>query len=114
MIMFIFSCCTYAAECAGGTPLEIINQSGAGITGLYISQTGMNKWSANCLVGQVKKGETYLADIGRNDILGLSDIKLELDDGREVIWRRMPILEIFSVTVSDKAEPIYERIKLAS
>ena len=113
-LILISSCRLSAADCGGGLPLEIINRSGAGITGLYISQTGMNKWSENRIAEAVKNGGASSVDIGRNDILGISDIKLELDDGREVIWHRMPVLEIFSVTVTDKAEPVYEQIKLAS
>ncbi|MBR4401180.1 MAG: hypothetical protein IKT09_05730 [Synergistes sp.] len=113
-LILISSCRLTAADCVGGAPLEIINRSGSGITGLYISQTGMNKWSENRISEPVKEGGTSSVDIGRNDILGISDVKIELDDGREVIWHRMPVLEIFSVTVTDKAEPVYEQIKLSS
>ena len=113
-LILISTCRITAADCGGGAPLEIINRSGAGITGLYISQTGMNKWSENRIAEPVKKGGTSSVDIDRNEILGISDVKIQLDDGREVIWHRMPVLEIFSVTVTDKAEPVYERIKLSS
>ena len=77
-----------AAECAGGgAPLEIVNKSG---------------------------GASVSCDIGRDSILGLSDIKLTMSDGREIVWRRLPILEIFSITADKDLKPRYERIKLGS
>ena len=52
-------------------------------------------------------------DLGRGSILGISDIKITAGC-REVIWRRLPILEIFSITVDGELEPRYERIKLGA
>ena len=105
----------HAADCAGGgAPLEIVNKSGREITGLYISQTGKGQWSANRLPKALAAGAQTSCDIGRDEILGLSDIRLTLKEGGEVIWRRLPILEIFSITVNNRLEPQYERIKLGS
>lgn len=114
-LIFIASRVPPAAECgSGGAPLEIINRSGSEITSISISRTGMEKWSHNYLKEPLRNGGTISVDIDRNDILGISDVKLKLKGGREIIWRRMPILEIFSVVVTDKIEPLYERIKLTS
>lgn len=114
-LIFIASRALPAAECGSrGAPLEIINRSGSEITSLSISQTGMEKWSRNYLKEPLRDGGTISADIDRNDILGISDVKLKLKGGRKIIWRRIPILEIFSVVVTDKIEPLYERIKLTS
>lgn len=114
-LIFIASRTLSAAECgSGGAPLEIINRSGSEITSISISRTGMEKWSHNYLKEPLRNGGTISVDIDRNDILGISDVKLKLKGGREIIWRRMPILEIFSVVVTDKIEPLYERIKLTS
>ena len=104
-----------AAECAGGgAPLEIVNKSGGNITGLSISQTGMERWSANRLTEPLAAGASVSCDIGRDSILGLSDIRLTMSDGREIVWRRMPILEIFSIIADEGLKPRYERIKLGS
>lgn len=104
-----------AAECeGGGAPLEIVNRSGGEITGLSLSQTGMEKWSANRLTEPLASGASASCDIGRDAILGLSDIKLTMSGGKEVIWRRLPILEIFSITADEGLKPRYERIKLGS
>ncbi|WP_455760207.1 hypothetical protein [Cloacibacillus evryensis] len=105
----------YAAECSGGgAPLEIVNKSGREITGLFLSQTGRESWSPNRLSGPLAAGASASCDIGRDGILGLSDLKLTLKEGGKIIWRRLPILEIFSITADDKLEPRYERIKLGS
>lgn len=105
----------HAAECAGGgAPLEIVNKSGREITGLFISQTGKNQWSANRLPKPLAAEAQASCGIGRDEILGLSDIRLTLKEGGEIIWRRLPILEIFSITVDNRLEPQYERIKLGS
>lgn len=104
-----------AAECAGGgAPLEIVNRSGGEITGLSLSQTGMEKWSANRLTEPLAAGASASCDIGRDSILWLSDIKLTMSDGLEIVWRRLPILEIFSITADEGLKPRYERIKLGS
>ena len=114
-LIFIASRVLPAAECgSGGAPLEIINRSGSEIASISISRTGMEKWSHNYLKEPLRDGGTISVDIDRNDILGISDVKLKLKGGREIIWRRMPILEIFSVVVTDKIAPLYERIKLTS
>ena len=95
------------AAAASDWPLEIVNESGVEITSLRISYTGAEKWSDNRVGGRAE------LDIGRGSILGISDIKITAG-GREVIWRRLPILEIFSITVDGKLEPRYERIKLGA
>ena len=87
--------------------------SGVEITSLRISYTGAEKWSENRVASPVPDGGRAELDIGRGSILGISDIKITAG-GREVIWRRLPILEIFSITVDGKLEPRYERIKLGA
>ncbi len=98
---------------ASDWPLEIVNESGVKITSLRISYTGAEKWSENRVVTPIHNGGAAELDIGRASILGISDIKITAG-GREVVWRRLPILEIFSVTVNEKIEPRYERIKLGA
>lgn len=101
------------AAAASDWPLEIVNESGAEITSLRISYTGAEKWSENRIAVPIPDGGKAELDIGRASILGISDIKITAG-GREVVWRRLPILEIFSVTVNEKIEPRYERIKLGA
>lgn len=102
-----------ARAAASDWPLEIVNESGVEITSLRISYTGAEKWSENRVVTPIHNGGAAELDIGRASILGISDIKITAG-GREVVWRRLPILEIFSVTVNEKIEPRYERIKLGA
>lgn len=102
-----------AKAAASDWPLEIVNESGVEITSLRISYTGAEKWSENRVVTPIPNGGAAELDIGRASILGISDIKITAG-GREVVWRRLPILEIFSVTVNEKIEPRYERIKLGA
>ena len=94
-------------------PLEIVNESGAEITSLRISQTGMEKWSDNRAPSPIPDGGRAELDIERGSILGLCDVEITAD-GRSTVWRRLPILEIFSVTIDEKFEPHYERIKLGA
>ena len=94
-------------------PLEIVNESGAEITSLRISQTGMEKWSDNRALSPIPDGGRAELDIERGSILGLCDVEITAD-GRSTVWRRLPILEIFSVTIDEKFEPHYERIKLGA
>lgn len=101
------------AAAASDWPLEIVNESGVEITSLRISYTGAEKWSENRVASPVPDGSRAELDIGRGSILGISDIKITAG-GREIIWRRLPILEIFSITVDGKLEPRYERIKLGA
>ena len=101
------------AAAASDWPLEIVNESGVEITSLRISYTGAEKWSENSVASPVPDGGRAELDIGRGSILGISDIKITAG-GREIIWRRLPILEIFSITVDGKLEPRYERIKLGA
>lgn len=101
------------AVAANDWPLEIVNESGVEITSLRISYAGAEKWSENRITSPVPDGGAAELDIGRSSILGISDIKITAG-GREVVWRRLPILEIFSVTVNEKIEPRYERIKLGA
>lgn len=101
------------AAAASDWPLEIVNESGVEITSLRISYTGAEKWSENRITSPVPDGGRAELDIGRASILGISDIKITAG-GREALWRRLPILEIFSVTVNEKLEPRYERIKLGA
>lgn len=112
LLLLFFAAASGAQECPGGQPLEIVNRSGGEIVALSISRTGMDEWSGNLAKEPLPDGESAGYDIGRDSILGLSDVKISLGDGREKIWRRFPILEVFSVTVNERLEPDYERIKL--
>ncbi|HIT03962.1 MAG TPA: hypothetical protein IAC22_05590 [Candidatus Caccocola faecipullorum] len=94
-------------------PLELVNESGAEITSLRISQTGMEKWSENRAPSPIPDGGRAELDIERDSILGLCDVEITAD-GRAAVWRRLPILEIFSITVDKKFQPHYERIKLGA
>ena len=104
--------CVHAAA-ASDWPLEIVNESGVEITSLRISYTGREKWSENCVKSPIPFGGKAELDIGRAAILGISDIKIPAG-GEEILWRLLPILEIFSITVNEKFEPQYERIKLGA
>lgn len=111
LVLPAFVC--FHAAAASDWPLEIVNESGVEITSLRISYTGAEKWSENRVVTPIPNGGAAELDIGRASILGISDIKITAGS-REIIWRRLPILEIFSITVDGKLEPRYERIKLGA
>ncbi len=89
-----------------GLPLEFINSSGSDIKEIFISETGRNIWSENLLKDTpLKNGENAGLDIRRESILGLTDIKIIYSSGKERIWKKLPILEIFEIT-NKKTEPI--------
>ena len=111
LVLPAFVC--FHAAAASDWPLEIVNESGVEITSLRISYTGREKWSENCVNSPIPFGGKAELDIGRAAILGISDIKITAG-GEEILWRRLPILEIFSITVNEKFEPQYERIKLGA
>ena len=50
-------------------PLELVNESGAEITSLRISQTGMEKWSENRAPSPIPDGGRAELDIERGSIL---------------------------------------------
>ena len=98
-----------------GIPLEFKNSSGSVIYAIFISETGRNIWSENPLKDKaLNDGENASLDIRRKNILGLSDIKIIYSSGREKIWKKLPILEIFEITDKKDGEPGYERIKLGA
>lgn len=101
------------AQSGSEWPLEIVNESGTEITSVRLSQTGMEKWSQNRVPAPIADGTSAELDIERASILGLCDVKI-IAGGREIIWPRLPILEIFSITVGENFEPQYERIKLGA
>ena len=111
LVLPAFGC--FRAAAASDWPLEIVNESGVEITSLRISYTGAEKWSENRVASPVPDGGRAELAIGRDSILGISDIKITAG-GREIIWRRLPILEIFSITVDGELEPRYERIRLGA
>lgn len=43
-----------------------------------------------------------------------TDIKIIYSSGKEKIWKKLPILEIFEITDKKDGEPVYERIKLGA
>jgi hypothetical protein len=96
-------------------PLEFRNDSGAEITSIFISQTGRDAWSEDLLKDiPLKNGEKRDLYIGRDNILGLADIKVIYSSGKERVWKKLPILEIFEITHRNDGEPAYERIKLGA
>lgn len=98
-----------------GVPLEFINLSGSGIDAIFISETGRDIWSENLLKDTaLNDGENASLDIRRKNILGLTDIKIIYSSGKEKIWKKLPILEIFEITDKKDGEPGYERIKLGA
>ena len=98
-----------------GIPLEFINSSGSEINAIFISETGRNIWSENLLKETpLKDGADASLDIKRKSILGLTDMKIIYSSGKEKIWRKLPILEIFEITDKKEGEPLYERIKLGA
>lgn len=95
-----------------GIPLGFFNNSGSEINGIFLSETGRNIWSENLLKDTpLKNGENAGLDIKRESILGLTDIKIIYSSGKERIWKKLPILEIFEITNKKNGEPGYERIK---
>ncbi|MDD4159405.1 MAG: hypothetical protein PHO18_00495 [Synergistaceae bacterium] len=98
-----------------GLPLEFINHSESEIKEILISETGRNIWSENLLQeNTLKSGESASLIIKRESILGLTDIKIIFSSGQDRLWRKLPILEIFEITISKDGEPRYERIKLGA
>ena len=98
-----------------GIPLEFKNSSGSVIYAIFISETGRNIWSENLLKDKaLNDGENASLDIRRKNILGLTDIKIIYSSGKEKIWKKLPILEIFEITDKNDGEPVYERIKLGA
>ena len=98
-----------------GIPLEFKNSSGSVIYAIFISETGRNIWSENLLKDKaLNDGENANLDIRRKNILGLTDIKIIYSSGKEKIWKKLPILEIFEITDKKDGEPVYERIKLGA
>ncbi len=98
-----------------GIPLQFKNSSGTEIREILISETGRNDWSENLLKDTpLKNGEEISLYIGRENILGLSDLKIIYSQGKERIWKKLPILEIFEITHKNNGEPAYERIKLGA
>ncbi|MCK9341036.1 MAG: hypothetical protein M0P37_04735 [Synergistaceae bacterium] len=98
-----------------GIPLEFKNSSGSVIYAIFISETGRNIWSENLLKDKaLNDGENASLDIRRKNILGLTDIKIIYSSGKEKIWKKLPILEIFEITDKKDWEPVYERIKLGA
>lgn len=98
-----------------GIPLQFINSSGSEINAIFISETGRNIWSENLLkVTALKDGEDASLQIKRYSILGLADIKIIYSSGKESIWKKLPILEIFEITGKKDGEPGFERIKLGA
>jgi hypothetical protein len=98
-----------------GIPLEFRNNSGAEIKEIFISETARNAWSQNLLKDTpLKNGEDTSLYIRRENILGLTDIKMIYSSGKERIWKKLPILEIFEITHKNNGEPAYERIKLGA
>ena len=98
-----------------GIPLEFRNKSGAEIKEIFISETARNAWSENLLKDTpLKNGEDTSLYIRRENILGLTDIKIIYSSGTERIWKKLPILEIFEITHKNNGEPAYERIKLGA
>ncbi|MDD3672947.1 MAG: hypothetical protein GX056_05825 [Synergistaceae bacterium] len=98
-----------------GIPLEFKNSSGSVIYAIFISETGRNIWSENLLKDKaLNDGENASLDIRRKNILGLTDIKIIYSSGKEKIWKKLPILEIFEITDKKDGEPGYERIKLGA
>ena len=98
-----------------GIPLEFKNSSGSVIYAIFISETGRNIWSENLLKDKaLNDGENASLDIRRKNILGLTDIKIIYSSGKEKIWKKLPILEIFEITDKKDGEPVYERIKLGA
>lgn len=96
-------------------PLKFINDSGSDIEGIFISETGRDVWSENLLKETpLKDGENSSLDVKRDSILGLTDIKIIYSSGKESIWKKLPILEIFEITGKMDGEPVYERIKLGA
>ena len=98
-----------------GIPLEFKNSSGSVIYAIFISETGRNIWSENLLKDKaLNDGENASLDIRRKNILGLTDIKIIYSSGKEKIWKKLPILEIFEITDKKDGDPVYERIKLGA
>lgn len=98
-----------------GIPLKFINDSGTGVKGIFISETGRNEWSVNLLSEDLLKNkESTDIYIKREDILGLTDIKIIYQSDKERIWKKLPILEIFEITHKRNGEPSYDQIKLGA
>jgi len=126
LILFILALPAFADVCSTvppatdkpvvkSLPLEFTNNYGSDIKSIFISATGSNSWSEDLLKGSpLKKGGTVDLDINRNNILGLVDLRVVYPSGKERIWKKLPILEIFEITHRKDGKPDYERLKLGT
>jgi hypothetical protein len=102
-------------DAAESETLEFINASGTVIEGVYVRRIGSEVWSDN-LLGEkpLGIGEKRKLNISRSSIIGLCDIRLVYGSGKERIWGRLPLAEIFSITHKIDGLPEYERIRLST
>jgi len=121
MLLLTGQACCFAqaaqTDCsaAESEALEFINASGAVIGGIYIRRIGSEVWSDNILGDKpLGIGEKRKLDISRQAIIGLCDIRLVYGSGKERIWDRLPLAEIFSITHKIDGLPEYERIRLST
>ena len=126
LVLFLFALPAFTAVCSTvpaaadqpverGLPLEFTNNYGSDIKYIFISDTGRNSWSEDLLKGSpLKKGGTINLDIDRKNILGLADLKIVYPSGKERIWQKLPILEIFEIAHNKDGKPDYERLKLGA
>lgn len=116
----------YASTCEVAAPqkngqadpeaLEFVNKSKMTLTGIYVSPSHeKDRWSEN-LLGEtpLKENEKRYLDISRNKIIGLCNVKLVYDTGKENTLDRVPLLEIFSMKHNSVGGLEYKRIKRAS
>lgn len=126
LVLYIFALPAFADVCSTvppaaeqpvekSLPLDFTNNYGSDIKYIFISDTGRDSWSGDLLKGNpLKKGGTTSLDINRNNILGLADLKIVYHSGKETIWQKLPILEIFEITHREDGKPDYERLKLGT
>ena len=95
--------------------LGFTNRSGFTITSIHLSQPGEDRWSPDLLGGTpLPNGEKRAIKLNRGLLPGASSFRIIYEDGREKIWPRLPLRNIFDITNGPGGKPSYDLIPVGS
>lgn len=98
----------------GSDALVFENKSGKDIKGIYFMPITKNEWSKNVVTAPIKDGETRNINIYRDSIITFCDVKIVYTSGPDLIWHRLPMMDIYNLGHTKMGRPDYQRASRGS
>ena len=97
-----------ATAFAGAQDFELVNNTGADITHVYVSPTNVNDWQEDVLGREVlMDGDSVVITFGGGERATYWDIKATFETGDSIFWKNFNLKSISTIVLQGNGDASY-------